>query len=323
MLEELKKRQKRVYRILESALKNDRLSHFYLLAGTEDPLKLDTAFLLASSILEERRDFSLESSNTLRRMKEGNHFDFCFVDGSKESIKKEMIEDVFSRFQKTGLESKRRVLLIRDVENSRPIVSNMLLKFIEEPKAEVYVIIVTDALDSVLMTIRSRAQIIKFDRQDEEYLMERYKEAGYDVLDAYLLSKIMAEFQTIDDEAFMRAKDVVYNTIETLDDVEYLEIMYQKEVYSYMKSKTTEHFKTFLIMYLKILRTYLDDSLTDSPITDEVYCDDLKILKAHKPSKLLEEVLDILSKTDYNYDRRSLMDKLAYRIVKISKGDKE
>ena len=108
-----------------------------------------------------------------------------------------------------------------------------------------------------------------------------------------------------------------------IDDVEYLEIMYQKEVYSYMKSKTTEHFKAFLIMYLKILRTYLDDSLTDSPITDEVYCDDLKILKAHKPSKLLEEVLDILSKTDYNYDRRSLMDKLAYRIVKISKGDKE
>ena len=98
--DELRANEPKVYQILGSALKNDKVSHLYLLAGPKNPLKLDTAFLLAQSIIEDKRDWACEVCETCQRVKNGLYFDMVYIDGQDEKIHKGDIEDIFKRFEK-------------------------------------------------------------------------------------------------------------------------------------------------------------------------------------------------------------------------------
>ena len=105
----------------------------------------------------------------------------------------------------------------------------MILKFIEEPKDNVYGILISDEIDSLLETVKSRCQIIPFRELSKEDIVDEYMHDGFERLDAYLLMNIFNEYQKIDlnDELYLCARDMVYRTIEILDDAWMLEMEYQ------------------------------------------------------------------------------------------------
>ena len=55
--EELQEKEPIAYRSLYNALKNRKVAHSYLFSGEYSPLKIDTAYLLAQSIIEGKDDF--------------------------------------------------------------------------------------------------------------------------------------------------------------------------------------------------------------------------------------------------------------------------
>ena len=100
----LKSKEPVVYTSLYNDLKNNKVSHSYLFVGEYNPLKLDTAYLLAQSIIEGKNDFACEECSTCKRIKEGNYIDFRYIDGYDHSIKKEEMEEVMESFKTTALE---------------------------------------------------------------------------------------------------------------------------------------------------------------------------------------------------------------------------
>ena len=60
----LKAKEPIVYLSLKNDLENNRLAQCYLLYGQVNPLKKDTAFLLAQSIIENKQSFACEECNT-------------------------------------------------------------------------------------------------------------------------------------------------------------------------------------------------------------------------------------------------------------------
>lgn len=67
---------------------------------------MNTAILLAQSILCGQDGFACEACETCQRVKENNYSDMIIVDGKNKSIKKPDILHIQEEFTKTALEIK-------------------------------------------------------------------------------------------------------------------------------------------------------------------------------------------------------------------------
>lgn len=311
----LKEKEEIVYYSLLNAIKNHRLSKMILLSGPKNPLKIKTAYLLAETIVEDSGDFACEECNTCQRILKGEYLDMIYINGNEDKILKDDIDKLFEEFYQTSKEiNNKKVFIIDNINNSTDKVLNMILKFIEEPKDNIYGILISDEIDSLLETVKSRCQIIPFRELSKEDIIEEYINDGFDRLDAYLLMNIFNEYQKMDlnDELYLCARDMVYKTVELLDDYQMLEIEYQNNIYGYKDKKL----KNITDYYLAMMITVINDSFG---------CDIDDLEYQQMINKLINypryELLDIFIKTSdickYNYDRKLLLDSVAYKLGNI------
>ena len=93
-------------------------------------------------------------------------------------FRKDDMVDLKSFFQKTSYINNNRIYLIEEVHKLNSTSANMILKFLEEPMKGVIAFFITDNLDAVLPTIKSRCQIVntfygdskEIDNGNKEYL---------------------------------------------------------------------------------------------------------------------------------------------------------
>lgn len=310
----LKEKETIAYLSLQNDLKNDHLAHSYLLYGELNPLKKDTAFLLAQSIIEGKKDFACETCNTCQRIKNNEYYDVYYIDGHSSSIKKDQIEELMNELSKTPLEkANKKIYIIDNINNSSPKVLNMILKFMEEPNGDnIYGIFISDNIDTLLETVVSRCQKIPFITRDFSFLIKEYENKGYEYINAYLLSYIKHELLDIDSDAYNLAKEFVYRTIDNLNNPEYLPILFSREFFpSINKDKTKETTDYYLDIFLKII----DDVINDVKIDDEEYLMYINDLKRYDTNKLLEIILEAKNKTKSAVNRSLLFDQIAAKII--------
>lgn len=305
-----------VYKTLLNALRSNRLSQTILLSGTKNPLKLDTAYLIAQSIIEDKQDFACEECELCQRIKNNEYFDFILIDGSEETIKKEKIEDMYQRFKETSLERyNKKVFIINNINNASLKVLNMILKFIEEPKDNIYGILISDNLGSLLDTIKSRCQIIPFKDNSKDEIINLYLNDGFEDLDAYFLYQINHEYQKLDlnDELFLNAKDMVDISLDILDKPKLLAIEFNNRLYTY-KDK---NLKTIINMYISLMIVYLNDVFDIDNQSDCEYQNKLNKLSKYCIYDLLKIYMDAKDKLRFNYDKKLILDQLAYQISRV------
>ena len=315
--EVLKDKEPIAYLSLKNDLNSDRLAHCYLLYGELNPLKTETAFLLAQSIIEDKKDYACEICDTCRRIKDNKYFDVIYVDGYKHSITKEDIENIMDEFNRTSLEkSDKKIYIISNINNANPKVLNMILKFIEEPSSNnTYGIFTSDNIDTLLSTIVSRCKKIPFKTTDFSHLIKDYIDAGFDDTDAYLLSKIKHSFDNqmdLNDDKYLNAKEYVYKMIESLNNPKYIPVLFSKEFYT---SVNRDDFKETSDYFLDIMLIMLEDSFVLNYLDDQDYNKHLKLLSESDPSKLLKIFEDAKDKTNSYINRQLLFDQIGSQII--------
>ncbi|MBR3227799.1 MAG: DNA polymerase III subunit [Erysipelotrichaceae bacterium] len=310
----LKEKETVAYLSLRNDLRNGHLAHTYLLYGEADPLKKDTAFLLAQSIIEGKNDFACETCNTCRRIKEGSYFDVIYVDGYRETIKKEHIERIMDEMSKTSLEEAgRKVYIINNINNSTPKVLNMILKFMEEPdSSDVYGIIITDNIDALLPTLVSRCQKIPFTTRDFSFLISEYEKKGFEHTDAYLLSHIRHELTDVDKELFDLAREFVFRTVDHLDDREYLPVLFARE---FIPALGKDRMKEGTDYYLDIFMKMLEDAGASVSGIGEEYDWYTDKLQKYDQGKLMEIILNARDRCRAPVNRAMLFDQIAAKII--------
>lgn len=187
----IKEQQPIVYKALENARKEGRLSHAYLFTGPRGTVKKEAAILLAQSIFCEKQDvFACEQCDTCLRVAAGEHADMVFLSGQNQTIKKEDIDRIQRKFSKTALEAGgKKVYIIDHLENANASAMNSMLKFLEEPTPDLTAILLCDSIDRILPTILSRCTILPFvPVPTSVYYAEAVKE-GVAEDDAYFLSR--------------------------------------------------------------------------------------------------------------------------------------
>lgn len=103
--------------------------------------------------------------------------DLFTLDPDGRTTRVDQIRELKDWLSKSPLESNFKVAVIRQAETMNPAAANALLKFLEEPFANVYIILYTQALDSLLPTIQSRVQNWHFAKAAKSSRMERLLEA--------------------------------------------------------------------------------------------------------------------------------------------------
>lgn len=102
---------------------------------------------------------------------DNNIFDDIYVvNPDAISIKNEDIEQLLKYFETKSLrENGKRVYIICGFERLSPLLSNKILKFLEEPKDNIYGLLITENANDLLPTIKSRCQLIHLDTDKVDY----------------------------------------------------------------------------------------------------------------------------------------------------------
>ena len=178
--------QKALSRLFKTAREHSHLSHAYLLYGeSSSPLK-ECANYLAMSLNCEKGELACGECESCERFKKGIHPDFMMIDGSNGAIKKESINELSNFFSLTSSEKDHvSCYVIHLIENSTAEAINALLKFLEEPRGNIFAILTTTNRSMVLPTILSRCESIRVASPNLDELCESYD--GDISLDAYYL----------------------------------------------------------------------------------------------------------------------------------------
>lgn len=220
----LQSNQKLLYQTFVNSLKKNRLSHAYLIKGSEGSPLLETSLFLAKSLICPSSDpLACENCFTCIRFDEGNYADFKLLNGQEKNIKVSDIEELQSFFQKTPSEkSGKMIYIIHALENSNRESLNAILKFLEEPQENVYAFLTTYNEDKLLPTILSRTQHLKLLPLKKSELIEELMQNGVSQDDSELLVQFYGDKDTIlkvvENNSFSKIKDLVFDVLDLLID---------------------------------------------------------------------------------------------------------
>jgi DNA polymerase-3 subunit delta' len=155
----------RIVEALARSLREGRLSHAYLFAGPERIGKMALAMDLAQALECTGAEQPCGECRSCRRIRESKYADvavLALATGPSGEARKEIgIEDIKALQQAAGLqpfEGKARVFIIDGADHLSPEAANRLLKTLEEPPDNVYIILLAPDAAALLPTIVSRCR---------------------------------------------------------------------------------------------------------------------------------------------------------------------
>lgn len=103
-----------------------------------------------------------DKSDDYDRVFFGEHSDVGMVIAFKRNLRVGAIRELEREANFRPYEARARVFIVDDADKMNEAASNALLKTLEEPPSTSHIILITSRPDSLLATIRSRCQIVRF-----------------------------------------------------------------------------------------------------------------------------------------------------------------
>ena len=178
------KGQDHVVRALQSAVREDKVGHAYLLHGPRGSGKTSTARILAKALnctdpgSDGEPCCACESCVSIQ---EGRSFDLQELDAASNN----KVDDMRSLLERVNLTSpgRAKVYLLDEVHMLTAGAENALLKTLEEPPSHVTWVLATTEPHKVVQTIRSRCQVFELGLIPSEIMYDLIR---YVVADAEL-----------------------------------------------------------------------------------------------------------------------------------------
>ncbi len=154
---------------LQRAIAVDTIAHAYLFHGDRGVGKKKTATSFAHQLLCATKTGCGRCPECLK-LSRGNHPGLQIMDPEDGTIKIEQIRSVHQQVQYA--QEHYLIWIIDDAHRMTPQAANSFLKLLEEPPAHIVFILITDHVEQILPTIRSRCQVIGFTRLSDAAVAE-------------------------------------------------------------------------------------------------------------------------------------------------------
>lgn len=149
--------------VWESLTARTRQPHAFLFGGAQGVGKRLFAEAFADWLLclQADNEASCGQCRSCQLRLAGNHPDRLVVEPEEEgkAIRIDAIRQLADFMGQTAQQGGRKVVILHPAEAMNPNAANALLKSLEEPSAETYLLLVSDQPSRLLPTIRSRCQI--------------------------------------------------------------------------------------------------------------------------------------------------------------------
>lgn len=273
MLDNYDSVQSTACKLLKDSIKNNCLSHAYLIDenGYSDSYNFVISFV--KEILREdyiKLNKGPDIDNLFKRIDEGNYPEIEIVNPDGMLIKKQQILDLQKKFSLDPVEGIRRIYIIRDCDKMRSETANSMLKFLEEPVNNVIAILMTNNYNNILPTIISRCQIVKLNSVNTFNIDEEILNVAFNFVQAIEVEKI---------NTLTLEKQIVFDNIQQKD-----------------REKMTMLFDYLIDIYYDIVKKYIGLSNFKYNKYIEIYN---KICDINDYDKLLRKIDILLRYRDY------------------------
>ena len=253
-----------------------------LLINSKNYNKLVQAYLLVSNDKSFLMDFSLDfvkelvcdNDTKIHKMIDNKVYpELKIIEPINNNIKKDQILELQELFTVKPIIGKRLVYIIDGVDKLHVSAANTMLKFLEEPTEDIVAILLTDNLQKVLPTIKSRCQILSFNNintKEVNIIYKKYKEYypedDYDETNfEYLSSGNLELIKKIDNsklKMFMYYKDI-FDIYKDRKDFMYLFDFMLYFYYDMLNFKLNRNLK-YMIKY----KDYIEELSENNEISD-------------------------------------------------------
>ncbi len=156
--------QENIIRYMKEAAKTGKLSHAYLLAGSDKSGKMMLANAFAKALqCREGDGVPCDHCRSCLQADNHTHPDIIYVTHEKSSgIRVDDIrKQVISKAPETPYAGPYKIFIIDEAEKMNDNAQNALLKNMEEPPSFVVILLLAENEESLLLTIRSRVMTLR------------------------------------------------------------------------------------------------------------------------------------------------------------------
>lgn len=154
-----------------------KLSHCYILEGPAGSGKKTLARLLAAGMeCEAPGEIPCGVCSACRKALGGGHPDIITVDSDTATVPIRLIREMQADAYVKPNEGRRKIYLIPRAQDMQIPAQNALLKLLEEPPAYCAFLLMTDSMEKLLETVRSRAVTLTLAPLSQQQLLTVLKE---------------------------------------------------------------------------------------------------------------------------------------------------
>ena len=201
--------QQSIKNLLKDSIKDSRVGHAQLFVGEEGFGVLPLALAMAQEIFEKENPASVHKVENLNHL--DLHFSFPVFTENKNSLSKRLFdqwrefilenpyssfddwtsflesenkqffisadeaEDIGQRFNLKSFEGGSKILIVWRADKMNDAAANKILKFLEEPPKNTFIILCAPSTNDILPTILSRCQIVNVPRISDEDILDQLK----------------------------------------------------------------------------------------------------------------------------------------------------
>ena len=311
MFDNFKDSQFVAFSLLTNSIKNNKISHAYLIDGNSDEHAFDFVMSLVKVILCKYHYTNFDkcgSCNLCNRIDSGNYPEVKIISSDSLVIKKEQLLELQSDFSKISVEGDYRIYIIKDCDKMNKQASNSLLKFLEEPEEGIIAILLTNNINKVLKTIVSRCQLITLAKDRHFNSDSTLKNFAYSFCSSQEEIDNFLEDQSKKDMIEAIIKFILYYEENGLDIMIYLKKMW----YNNFLTRDDNIMAVFLMVLF-----YFDVFKYKYSLNDYFFCDYLDELKNVSNANSLDDILkkidkcvEIKENLEYNLNTNLTIDNL-------------
>ncbi|UUX33144.1 hypothetical protein [Fundicoccus culcitae] len=175
---------------------SNQLAHAYAFTGEAFDQKVAVTTYLVQGLACPHFDEEgqpCQACSFCERISKQQYTDLFVLEPDGQTTRVDQIRQLKDWLSKSPVESDFKVAVISRAETMNPSAANALLKFLEEPLDNIYIILYTNAIDLLLPTIQSRVQVWHFAKAENEERLNRLLEANIRPRHAHIIVQLATD----------------------------------------------------------------------------------------------------------------------------------